>query len=226
MHKQIIASAALGLLIAAGSAASAKEPEPARPVPASATDIRPLLIGASVPEVTLRTADGEAFDLSAAVSRKPAVLIFYRGGWCPYCNLHLGQLQEAEADLVKLGYQILAISPDRPAKLAESVEKGKLSYTLLSDAAMDAARAFGIAFRVDDATVEKYKGYGIDLEAASGQDHHLLPVPAVFILGTDGKVKFVYANPDYKTRLSPDLLVAVARASLAKPAQGAAGGGK
>jgi peroxiredoxin len=129
-----------------------------------------------VPEVTLRTADGEAFDLSAAVSRKPAVLIFYRGGWCPYCNLHLGQLQEAEADLVKLGYQILAISPDRPAKLAESVEKGKLSYTLLSDAAMDAAKAFGIAFRVDDTTVEKYKGYGIDLEAASGQAHHLLPV--------------------------------------------------
>ncbi|MDT8389929.1 MAG: peroxiredoxin-like family protein [Lentisphaeria bacterium] len=226
MHTQIIASAALGLLIAAGSTASAREPETAPPVPASAADVRPLLIGASVPEVTLRTADGKAFDLGAAASRKPAILIFYRGGWCPYCSLHLGQLQEAEADLVKLGYQILAVSPDRPEKLAESVEKGKLSYTLLSDAAMDAAKAFGIAFRVDDATVEKYKGYGIDLEAASGQDHHLLPVPAVFILGTDGKVKFVYVNPDYKTRLSADVLLAAARASLEEPRQNSNGGGK
>ena len=220
MHKQIIASASLWLLIGAGSIASAREPDTARPVPTSAEDVRPLLIGASVPEVTLRTADGNAFDPGAAVSRKPVVLIFYRGGWCPYCNLHLGQLQEAEADLAKLGYRILAVSPDRPSKLAESVEKGKLSYTLLSDATMDAAKAFGIAFRVDDATVEKYKGYGIDLEAASGQDHHLLPVPAVFILGTDGTVKFVYANPDYKTRLSPDVLLEAAKSALERADDG------
>ena len=214
MHKQIIASAALGLLVTAGFNTAANQTEIANEVPASAKNISPLLIGASVPEVTLRTADGEAFELSAAVSRKPAVLIFYRGGWCPYCNLHLGQLQEAEDDLVKLGYQILAVSPDRPARLAESVEKGNLTYTLLSDSAMDAAKAFGIAFRVADITVEKYKGYGIDLEDASGQEHHLLPVPAVFIVGTDGRIKFVYANPDYKTRLAPDVLLQAAESAL------------
>lgn len=210
----VIASAALGLPIAASYTASARELETARPVPASAADVRPLLIGASVPEVTLRTADGKAFDLSAAVSRKPVTLIFYRGGWCPYCNLHLGQLQKAEADLVKLGYRILAVSPDRPAKLTQSVEKDKLTYTLLSDSSMAAAKAFGIAFRVDDATVEKYKGYGIDLEAASGETHHLLPVPAVFIAGTDGVISFAYVNPDYKVRLAPEVLLAAAKSAL------------
>jgi peroxiredoxin len=183
-------------------------------VPTSAQDIKPLLIGASVPDVTLRTAKGESFDLKAAVAKKPTILIFYRGGWCPYCNLHLGQLQTAEADLLNLGYQILAISPDRPARLRESENTEKLTYTLLSDASMTAAKAFGIAFRVDDATLEKYKGYGIDLEAASGETHHLLPVPAMFIAGTDGVISFAYVNPDYKVRLAPEVLLAAAKSAL------------
>jgi peroxiredoxin len=169
------------------------------------------LIGAEVSPLTLKTANGMAYDLPAAVKKSPAVVIFYRGGWCPYCNRHLGQLQEAEADLLKLGYQILAISPDRPEKLRESTEKGKLTYTLLSDSSMAAAKAFGIAFQVDAETIERYKGYGISLDAASGQSHHLLPVPAVFIIGTDGRIQFVYANPDYKVRLTPDVLLAAAR---------------
>jgi len=181
--------------------------------PTSAQDITPLLIGASVPDVTLQTPDGKAFNLKATVAKKPTVLIFYRGGWCPYCNTYLGQLQAAEAGLLNLGYQILAISPDRPPKLGESVEKGKLTYTLLSDSSMKAAQAFGIAFRVDDVTLEKYKDYGIDLEAASGEKHHLLPVPAVFIVGTDGVIAFVYANPNYKVRLTPEVLLAAAKAA-------------
>lgn len=182
--------------------------------PTSAQDIKPLLIGASVPDVTLQTPDGKAFNLKAAAAKKPTVLIFYRGGWCPYCNTYLGQLQAAEADLLNLGYQILAISPDRPPKLGESVEKGKLTYTLLSDSSMTAAQAFGIAFRVDDATLEKYKGYNIDLEAASGEKHHLLPVPAVFIVGTDGVISFAYVNPDYKVRLESAKIIEAARGAL------------
>jgi peroxiredoxin len=180
-------------------------------VPTSAQEIRPLPIGAAIPEVMLKTAEGTDFNLKTAVLRKPTVLIFYRGGWCPYCNLQLGQLQTVEPELLKLGYQILAISPDRPAKLVESVEKDKLSYTLLSDSSMTAAKAFGIAFRVDEATLKKYKGHGIDLEAASGEKHHLLPVPAVFIVGTDGRIKFVHADPDYKVRLEPEALLSAAK---------------
>jgi len=183
-------------------------------LPDSADKVRPLLIGSAVPDVTLQTAGGKKFSLNEAVKEKPTILIFYRGGWCPYCNLHLGQLQDAEPQLIKLGYQILAISPDSTAILAEGTEKEKISYTLLSDSLMVAAKAFGIAFQVDDATIEKYKGYGIDLEKSSGQNHHLLPVPAVFIVGTDGKINFVYVNPDYKVRLTPEVLVTAAKAAL------------
>ena len=184
-------------------------------IPVSANAVRPLLIGQAIPDVELQTAEGKVVYLKQEISKQPVVLIFYRGGWCPYCNLQLGQIQTIEMQLRQLGYQILAISPDRPEKLVESVNSYKLTYTLLSDHAMKTAHAFGIAFRVDDATLEKYKGYGIDLEAASGETHHLLPVPAVFIMGTDGLVKFSYANPDYKVRLEPEVLLAAARAAVA-----------
>jgi peroxiredoxin len=123
-------------------------------------------------------------------------------------------LQSIEAELQQMGYQILAISPDRPEKLAESVGKHQLTYTLLSDHAMEASRRFGIAFRVDGATVERFKEFGIDVEKASGETHHLLPVPAVFIVGTDGIIKFSYVNPDYKVRLAPGDLLDAARAAL------------
>ena len=125
----------------------------------------------------------------------------------------MGQLQKIAPQLIELGYQIIAVSPDRPEHLRESLAKNELGYTLLSDAKMTASLAFGIAFKVDDKTVELYKGYGIDLEASSGEKHHLLPVPAVFVVGRDREVKFQYADPDYKTRIDPDLLLAAARSA-------------
>ena len=131
--------------------------------------------------------------------------------------MQLGQLQKIESQLTELGYKIIAISPDRPEKLRASIRKHKLSYLLLSDAEMSAARAFGISFRVDDATLERYKGYGIDLEDASGQKHHLLPVPSVFLVGTDGVIKFRYVNPDHTVRIEPDALLAAATASAETP---------
>lgn len=179
--------------------------------PNSPEQIRPILVGTQAPDVQLATQEGKTVSLSAFWAKKPSVLIFYRGGWCPYCNTQLGQLRKAEGELKKLGYQVLAISPDRPQKLSETIEKQKPGYTLLSDSAMKASLAFGIAFKVDDATIDKYKEYHIDLEESSGEKHHLLPVPAVFIIDRKGIVQFQYVNPDYKTRLHPDLLVAAAR---------------
>lgn len=183
-------------------------------VPVSAQYITPLLIGSSVPEIQLTTIDGAIFDLNQAFSNRPTILIFYRGGWCPYCDTQLGQLQQIEENLVALGYQIFAISPDRPNELSKTIEKDKLTYTLLSDATMNAALAFGIAFRIDDPTLKKYQSYGIDLERASGEDHHLLPVPSVFIVDQDGTINFTYVNPDYRVRIDPELLLAAAKASL------------
>jgi peroxiredoxin len=177
-------------------------------------ETKPLAVGQSIPDTKLETVEGEAFDLQTAAKEQPLVVIFYRGGWCPFCNRHLGQLQDAEPKLRELGYRIIAISPDRPSELAKSAEEGHLSYTLLSDSSMETAKAFGLAFTVDGATLEKYKGYGIDLEAASGEAHHMLPVPAVFLVGTNGVIEFVHANSDYKTRLAPEALLAAAKAVL------------
>ena len=176
--------------------------------------VRPLLIGDAVPDIDLSTPEGKPFDLRGAISKAPTVLIFYRGGWCPYCNIHLGQLQRIEPDLVQMGYQILAISPDRPEELKPTIEKHALRYTLLSDSKMRAAKSFGIAFTVDAETLRKYQGYGIDLEKASGEGHHMLPVPSVFIADTDNIIQFSYVNRNYKIRLDSDVLLGAARSAL------------
>lgn len=183
-------------------------------IPASADGICPVKIGAKLPALALTTVEGKAFDVNAVVAKKPTVLVFYRGGWCPYCNLQLASLQDIEPKLLAMGYQIIAVSTDRLEGLRKSIEKHDLKYTLLSDSKMDGAKALGIAYKVDDATVERYKQYGIDLEKASGEKHHLLPVPSVFMLGTDGTISFEYINPNYKVRLNPDLLLAAAKAGL------------
>jgi len=186
------------------------------PVPDTAEKVTPLAVGSRVPKVNVMTIEGKAVDLPKLLFAQPTVLIFYRGGWCPFCNRQMSGLQSIEGELKKLGYRIIAVSPDRPEELKKSLGKHKLTYQLLSDSSMDAAKAFGVAFRVDDGTLAKYKGFGIDLEVASGQKHHYLPVPSVFLIGTDGVIKFRSSNPDYKVRLSNEDLLAAARQNPAK----------
>jgi peroxiredoxin len=179
--------------------------------PNDASAVQPLGVGVKAPTISLRGSDGRSVDLAAKYAQKPTVLIFYRGGWCPYCNTHLGQIATAEPELLRLGYQVLAISPDRPEGLAKTLDKQDLGYELLSDSDVALARAFGLVFHVDDPTVEKYRGFGIDLEQASGRDHHMLPVPAVYIVDRAGVIRFAHWNADYKTRLSPEDLLKAAR---------------
>lgn len=181
-------------------------------VPATAEDIHPLLVGAEIPELTLRNSKGDPVDLNAVISNKPTVLLFYRGGWCPVCNMQLSGIKTIESELVRLGYQFIGISADRPEKIRNTIKKHDQKYLLLSDNKMTGAKAFGIAFKVDEKTLNKYKEYGIDLEDASGETHHILPVPAVFVIGTDGIIKFEYINPDYRVRLDPEVLLAAAKA--------------
>lgn len=177
-----------------------------------AADISPVLTGTTIPEATVKTVDGKEVPLKELISQKPTVLIFYRGGWCPYCNAHLAELQQIEQQLVDMGYQILAISPDQPSLLKESISKHNLDYTLLSDSPMAASKAFGLAFKLDDETFTRYKNNGLDLEKRSGQDHHLLPVPAVYLINPDGLITFQYVNPNYKTRINSDVLLSAAKA--------------
>lgn len=180
----------------------------------SPKNVNPLLIGASIPDITLKTIENKDVNLLDLAKNKPTIFIFYRGGWCPYCNLQLGQLRLIEPQLVELGYQLVAISPDRVEKLQETSAKNNLNYLLLSDSSANAAINFGIAFQVDSPTVESYKQYGIDLEKFAGEKHHILPVPSVFIVDTTGKIKFQYVNPDYKTRLSSDVILAAAKSVI------------
>jgi peroxiredoxin len=126
----------------------------------------------------------------------------------------LVQLREIEPQLKNLGVQLLAISPDQPSKLKETIDKHKMGFRLLSDSDMAAARSFRVAYKLDDATLAELKKYSIDVEEASGQKHHVLPVPAVFLVATNGLIQFEYVNPDYKVRLDPDLLLASTKISL------------
>lgn len=177
-----------------------------------AAGVNPVLTGTPIPSSTVRTVEGESVSLRTLVGKAPTVLIFYRGGWCPYCNRHLAELQRIESQLTDLGYQILAVSADRPEMLQELRLDSVPDYTLLSDASMQAARDFGLAFEVDAETVQRYKENGMDLEERSGYDHHQLPVPAVFLVNPDGTITFQYVHPNYQTRIKSDVLLAAARA--------------
>jgi len=135
---------------------------------------------------------------------------FYRGGWCPYCNIHLSEIQEVESEILKLGYQIVAISPDSYKNLDISGEKNKLNYSLYSDGEEKLSKVIGIAFKAP----EKYDCMLYD--SSGGINEVFLPVPSVFVIGTDGEILFEYINPDYKTRLSADFLVTVLK-NLKRP---------
>ncbi len=173
--------------------------------PENAQDISPLLVGESIPMVMLKDANGKDFDLNKAVSMKPTILIFYRGGWCPFCSKQLAGLQEIAPELEKSGYQLLAISTDAPEGLMQSQSKEHLSYKLLSDADLNVSKLFGIAFKAPEAYSEMLS------KTTNGMDTDLLiPVPSVFILDKKGVIHFEYINPDFKQRLNPDLLKVVA----------------
>ena len=177
-----------------------------------ANDVQPLLPGMQAPAFEVFSVAGQPVHFDPENMQKPLVLTFFRGGWCPYCNLHLAELRKAESELKELGFDIWFISIDRPELLYDSLEQPDIGYTVLSDSGLEATRAFGLAFRVTDETVVRYKTYNIDLEAASGESHHVLPAPSTYIIASDGKIRFQYTNPDYVVRLHPSVLLAAARA--------------
>ncbi len=179
-------------------------------VPLKPEDISPLLVGETIPAMTLPDAAGKPTDLQALIAQKPTILIFYRGGWCPYCNKQLAGLQQVEKELSDMGYQMIAVSTDSPENLQKTTDKQKLSYTLLSDADLALSKKVGIAFKAP-------KNYDSFLPGASGGKNidKLLPVPSVFILTRKGKIAFEYINPDMTQRIGAGLLKAAAE-SLVK----------
>ena len=187
--------------------------------PSDPAEVRPLPVGRVAPAVDLQAVDGSTRSLASVLDGKPALVVFYRGGWCPFCTLQLSSLRTLQPELDRQGVQLIAVSPDDPAHLRKTLAGQALDYTLLSDATASALQAFGVAFEVDAVTRAKYAAFGIDLEAASGHAHHLLPVPSVFVVDAAGVIQFNYSHPDYRTRVP----VRVIRAAVEAVVSGEAG---
>lgn len=177
-------------------------------IASKAEKVSPLLPGLTVPVTTLKDKDGNNVDLSKRFAEKTTVLIVYRGGWCPYCSRQLASIQKIEQQIADLDAQIIAISPDSPEKLSES-KIDSPNYQLLSDDGLVLSQALGLAFYLDDKTATIYRNkLGVNFVSLDGKAKVALPVPAVFVVDKKGLVNFQYANPNYKVRLTENLLLA------------------
>ncbi|XOV67292.1 MAG: peroxiredoxin-like family protein [Fluviicola sp.] len=172
-------------------------------------DVCPLKVGEEVPKiVSLVNAGGESQLLEEVLSKK-SIVVFYRGGWCPYCMLHLSALRETKEEINELGYDLIAITPDQFDSLGVSESKAQTDFTIYSDSDVDVIEAFGLGWKVDEEMHEKYVSkYDLDITQWSGADHKILPVPAVYVIH-DGVVQYQYVNPNYSERLKPETLTAI-----------------
>ncbi len=168
-----------------------------------AKDISPLLIGEKVPNVRMISVSNTTDSLLNILEEKPTVLVFYRGGWCPFCNIQLAEMNKIKVEILELGFQILAIGADAPNKLKNTANDKDLQYTLYSDADTRISQAFGVAFKAPDRKKEQLKHF------SNGSNPGNLPVPSVFVIDQQGYIQFEYINPDYKIRLKSEMLLAV-----------------
>ena len=173
-------------------------------IPLVAEDISPILIGEKLPNANFQNAEGEYVQLKAVLEEKPTVLVFYRGGWCPYCNVQLSGLVDIEEDVLELGYQIVAISPDDYKNLQSTIENNSTKYKLLSDPNGKFIKEIGIAFKTSSSLKEYITGKG-----QKGETSPVMPAPTVMIVDKKGVIKFEYINPNYKERISGEMLLSV-----------------
>ena len=175
-----------------------------------AYDICPIKNSEEIPSAQVWTIDGESIDLKKLIGNEASILVFYRGGWCPYCMRHLSALGQIKDEIDSLGFNLIGITPDDYSKLDSSIVRSdEFDYTLLSDKDAMAMTAFGINWQIDEVLFKKYKDkYDIDVEWWSNSDHHMLPVPSIFIV-KDGKIRLQHVDPKYSQRLSPELLIAM-----------------
>ena len=173
-------------------------------IPLVAEDISPILIGETLPNANFQNVEGEYVQLKALLEEKPTVLVFYRGGWCPYCNVQLSGLVEIEEDVLELGYQIVAISPDDYKNLQSTIENNSTKYKLLSDPNGKFIKEIGIAFKTSSSLKEYITGKG-----QKGETSSVMPAPTVMIVDKKGVIKFEYINPNYKERISGEMLLSV-----------------
>jgi peroxiredoxin len=171
---------------------------------------RTLKVGDKAPVFTLNDPEGNPVSSAELLSKGLLVVSFYRGVWCPYCNMELQALEAALPQYLELGASLVAISPQVQANSRKSVRQNHLSFPILSDAKSQVAEAFGLRFKLPDYLVDLYKGFGNDLPTFNDDPSWVLPMPGRFVIGQDGLIKYAEVNPDYTQRPEPtDLLPAL-----------------
>ncbi len=172
---------------------------------------RALKAGDRAPAFTLADADGTMVTSTDLLARGPLVVTFYRGAWCPYCNLDLQAIEAAANEIRGFGASLVAISPQTPPNSRRSQRENKLSFPILSDLAGMVANMFGLRFRLPDDLIAVYKQLGVDLAVHNGEPSWTLPMPSRYIIGRDGTIAYAEVNPDYTRRPDPQELLPVLR---------------
>ena len=161
---------------------------------------RALKAGEKAPNISLPDGEGSMVRLSALLLAGPVLLTFYRGGWCPYCNLTLRALQRALPDFQAQGTQVVAISPEKPDNSLLTIHKNMLDYTVLSDINSEAARKFGVSFVLPVYLKKLYRSFGLHLEKFNNAKTVEIPLPATFLIDTNQMIQFAFAHEDYTQR--------------------------
>lgn len=171
-----------------------------------------LKVGDTAPDFALPDAEGNTVRLSELLEKGPVAIAFYRGAWCPYCNLELKALQEMLPEFRAAGATLVAISPQTPDESLSTEEKHNLEFPVLSDGELEAINGFGLLHPVDDRTKAFYEKSGYDLVKSNGATGWQLPLPATYVVKQDSTIAFAFVNADYKLRAEPADVVAAVKA--------------
>lgn len=167
-----------------------------------------IQVGQKAPHFALPNQENKSIALEALLSQGPVVVTFYRGDWCPYCNLQLRALQARIVDIQKLGATLVAISPQVPDGSLTKSEISEMPFTVLSDQDAKVASAYGVAWKVPEFLIDHMRNdRHLDLDTINNGDGSILPIPATFIIGTNGIVTWNYVNVDYRTRSEPQEII-------------------
>ncbi|ALS78526.1 peroxiredoxin-like family protein [Planococcus kocurii] len=162
-----------------------------------------LRTGEQAPNFNLPNAAGETVELYEQLKKGPVVLTFYRGNWCPYCNMELRAYQQIIGEIHDQGAELIAISPQTPDQSMSIQEKHDLEYLVVSDEGNNVANQFNLVYQLPEYLVELYKAIGLDVAKHNGDDTWTLPVSATYIIQTDGTIAYEYTKSDYKDRVEP-----------------------
>jgi len=176
-----------------------------------------LKVGARTPAIVLKNAKGETVDVANLLKKGPVVVTFYRGGWCPYCNLELKAYQEILPEIKAAGASLVAVSPEKPDDTLSTAEKNALAFEVLSDVGQKVGRAFGLVFEFTEELKNAYQSFNLDIPARNGTPGEwALPVPATYLIDRDGKIIYAYTDPDYRDRADPhDVLKVLTKRAIA-----------